>query len=96
MATLIRITLQRMISKSESEYIVSKKQGWEYRQTFWAIIIEQAIDTCTQKNRLKEIRKRQGRCNQWRIPKIVSGNKLGAAVIAVEVKKAGEAVKINE
>ena len=34
--------------------------------------------------------------NQWRIWKIVSSNKLSAAITAVEITIAGEKVKINE
>ena len=46
--------------------------------------------------KLKDVRKREETSNHWRIWELVSGNKLSAAVIVVEVIKAGETIKINE
>ena len=84
--------IDEMINKSEEEYMAIKKQAWECRESF--ILTEQAEGT--NKTKLKEIRKRDEMSNQWRIWKIVSGNKMGTAVIAVKVPRAGGKVIINE
>ena len=58
------------------------------------ILIEQVEGS--HKTKLKDTKKREETSNQWRIWKIVSRSKLGAAFAAVEITKAGETVKINE
>ena len=81
-------TINKMINKLENKYMVIKKQGWEGRESFITMLIEQAEGS--NKTKLKEIRKKEKMINQWRIWKIVSGNKISAAVIVVEITKAGK------
>ena len=64
------------------------------KKSFITTLIEQAEGL--NKTKLKEIRKREEISNRWRIWKTVSGNKMGVAIIAVEITRAGEKVIINE
>ena len=61
---------------------------------FLATLIEDAKGS--HRTKLKNMTKREETHNQWKMWKIVSEGKLGAASTVVEGTKAGETVKINK
>ncbi len=71
-----------------------RKKAWECRESFITTLIEEAEGK--NKTIIKEIKKkREEMSNQWRIWNVVSGNKISAAITAVEITSNGNKVKVN-
>ena len=81
------------VKKAEKAYMEIKQKACECRESFITTLINKSEGKS--KTIIKEIKKREEMSNQWRIWNVVSGNKISAAITAVETTSNGNKVKVN-